>query len=303
MVQYRKSSHKGVIQMKKIGFIGIGVMGSSMVRNLMKHGFAVSVYTRTKSKAEPVIAEGAQWCDSVAACAAGKDVVITIVGYPRDVEEVYFGEAGILANVPKGAVVIDMTTTSPTLSRKIYDTARELGVNALDAPVSGGDTGARNGTLAIMCGGDREVFESVMDVLEAMGKNVVFEGGPGMGQHCKMANQIALAGALAGVCEAITYAEEAGLDARVMLDTIGSGAAASWQLTNNGYKMLDKNYDPGFYVSHFVKDMRITEEEAAKRGRTLPVLAEVLSEFRQLEENGGASDGTQALIKVYMEKM
>ncbi len=285
--------------MKRIGFVGVGVMGSSMVRNLMKHGFDVSIYTRTKSKAESVISEGAKWCDSVKECAADKDVVITIVGYPKDVEEVYFGEDGILENVPSGSTVIDMTTTSPTLSKKIYDVAKAQGVYALDAPVSGGDTGARNGTLAIMCGGDKAVFDSAMDVFEAMGKNIVYEGGPGMGQHCKMANQIALAGALASVCEAITYAKEAGLDTRTMLDTIGTGAAASWQLSNNGYKMLDKDYAPGFYVSHYIKDMRIAEEEAAARGRKLPILDKVLSEFLRLKEQGGEMEGTQALIKVY----
>ena len=285
--------------MKKIGFIGVGVMGRSMVRNLMKNGFDVSIYTRTKEKAEEIIAEGAVWCDSVKECAQGKDVVITIVGYPRDVEEVYFGENGILENMPEGSVAIDMTTTSPTLSRKIYEAAKEHGAAALDAPVSGGDTGAKNGTLAIMCGGDREVFESVMDVFEAMGKNIVYEGGPGMGQHCKMANQIALAGALASVCEAITYARAAGLDPKTMLDTIGTGAAASWQLSHNGYKMLDQDYAPGFYVSHYIKDMRIAEEEASARGVSMPVLDEVLSSFLKLDEMGGASDGTQALIRVY----
>ena len=285
--------------MKKIGFIGVGVMGGSMVRNLMKNGFEVSVYTRTKNKAEAVISEGAIWCDTVKACAQDKDVVITIVGYPKDVEEVYFGENGILENARKGAVVIDMTTTSPTLSQRIYSEAKERGLAALDAPVSGGDTGAKNGTLAIMCGGDKEAFDSVMDVFEAMGKNIVYEGGPGMGQHCKMANQIALAGALASVCEAITYARKAGLDPKTMLDTIGSGAAASWQLSNNGYKMLAEDYAPGFYVSHFIKDMNIATEEAAARELSLPVLDKVLSEFHELEKAGCETDGTQALIKVY----
>ena len=285
--------------MKRIGFIGVGVMGRSMVRNLMKNGFEVSVYTRTKEKAEEVIAEGALWCDRVATCAADKDVVITIVGYPRDVEEVYFGENGVLENARKGAVVIDMTTTSPTLSQKIYAAAKERGIAALDAPVSGGDTGAKNGTLAIMCGGDKETMESVMDVLEAMGKNIVYEGGPGMGQHCKMANQIALSGALASVCEAITYARKAGLDPKTMLDTIGTGAAASWQLSNNGYKMLAEDYAPGFFMSHYVKDMNIATEEAAKRDLQLPILEKVLAACRELEEKGCGSDGTQALIKSY----
>lgn len=287
--------------MKKIGFIGVGVMGRSMVRNLRKHGFEVSIYTRTKSKAEDIIAEGAVWCDNVKECASGKDVVITIVGFPKDVEEVYFGEGGIIANVPAGAAIIDMTTTSPKLAERIYAAAKERGVYALDAPVSGGDVGAQKGTLAIMVGGDREVFDAQQDVFSAMGTNIVYEGGPGMGQHCKMANQIALAGALAGCCEAITYARKVGLDTRTMLDTISTGAAGSWQMSNNGYKILDGNFDPGFYVYHYIKDMKIAEEEMGDRETELPVLREVLSMFEELDKAGGSRLGTQALIKIYEE--
>ena len=285
--------------MKKIGFIGVGVMGSSMVRNLRKKGFEVSIYTRTKSKAEDIIAEGAVWCDSVKECAQGKDVVITIVGFPKDVEEVYFGEGGIIRNVPEGATIIDMTTTSPKLSERIYAEAKERGVFALDAPVSGGDTGARKGTLAIMVGGDKEAFDAQQDVFAAMGTNIVYEGGPGMGQHCKMANQIALAGTLASCCEAITYARKVGLDTRTMLDTISTGAAGSWQMSNNGYKILDDNYDPGFFVYHFIKDMKIAREEIEDREGMLPILNDVLALFEKLDEEGGSRLGTQALIKVY----
>ena len=285
--------------MKKIGFIGVGVMGSSMVRNLMKHGFEVSIYTRTKKKAESVIEDGAIWCDSVKECVKDKDVVITIVGYPKDVEEVYFGEDGIIENVPQGSTIIDMTTTSPTLSKKIYEAAKEKGVHALDAPVSGGDTGAKNGTLAIMVGGDKEVFDQALDVFEAMGKNIVYEGKAGSGQHCKMANQIALSGTLASVCEAITYAKSVGLDTKTMLDTIATGAAGSWQLSNNGYKMLEGNYDPGFYVEHYIKDMRIALEEAQKENLSLPILSEVLGMFEELDEMGESRSGTQVLIKRY----
>ena len=285
--------------MKKIGFIGVGVMGKSMVRNLRKKGFEVSIYTRTKSKAEDVIAEGAVWCENVKECASGKDVVITIVGFPQDVEEVYFGEGGIIQNAPEGATIIDMTTTSPKLSERIYAEAKERGVFALDAPVSGGDVGAQKGTLAIMVGGDKEVFDAQQDVFAAMGTNIVYEGGPGMGQHCKMANQIALAGALAGCCEAITYARKVGLDTRTMLDTISTGAAGSWQMSNNGYKILDGNYDPGFFVYHFVKDMRIAREEIEDRESMLPILSDVLALFEKLDEEGGGRLGTQALIKVY----
>ena len=285
--------------MKKIGFIGVGVMGRSMVRNLRKKGFEVSIYTRTKSKAEDIIAEGAIWCDSVKECAQGKDVVITIVGFPKDVEEVYFGEGGIIRNVPEGATIIDMTTTSPKLSERIYAEAKERGVFALDAPVSGGDTGAQKGTLAIMVGGDQEAFDAQQDVFAAMGTNIVYEGGPGMGQHCKMANQIALAGTLASCCEAITYARKVGLDTRTMLDTISTGAAGSWQMSNNGYKILDENYDPGFFVYHFIKDMKIAREEIEDREGMLPILSDVLALFEKLDEEGGSRLGTQALIKVY----
>ena len=273
-----------------------------MVRNLRKNGFEVSIYTRTKSKAEDVIAEGAIWCENVKECASGKDVVISIVGFPKDVEEVYFGEGGIIANVPAGATIIDMTTTSPKLSVRIYDAAKERGVFALDAPVSGGDVGARKGTLAIMVGGDKEAFDAQQDVFAAMGTNIVYEGGPGMGQHCKMANQIALAGALASCCEAIIYARKVGLDTKTMLDTISTGAAGSWQMTNNGYKILDGNFDPGFYVYHYVKDMKIACEESSDRETLLPVLQDVLAMFEELENEGGGKLGTQALIKVYEDR-
>ena len=283
----------------KIGFIGVGVMGRSMVRNLMKKGFDVSIYTRTKSKVLDVIADGAKWCDTVAECAAGKDCVITIVGFPKDVEEVYFGENGIVANIPEGSYIIDMTTTSPKLDQQIYEKAKERGIFVLDAPVSGGDIGAQKGTLAIMVGGDKEAFDKCLPVFEAMGTNIVYEGASGAGQHTKMANQIALAGCLAGTCEAIAYARAAGLDPKTVLDTISTGAAGSWQMTNNGYKILEGNYDPGFFVEHFIKDMRIAVEEADARSRELPVLKDVLALFEKLDADGGAKLGTQALIKEY----
>ena len=188
--------------MKRVGFIGVGIMGKSMVRNLMKAGYEVSIYTRTKSKVEDVIGEGAGWCDSVAECARGRDVVITIVGYPKDVEEVYFGEKGILANADKGAYVIDMTTTSPRLAVRIYEEASKVGLHAIDAPVTGGDSGAKAGTLTILAGGEKKDFDACIPVFEAMGKNINYEGKAGNGQHTKMCNQIAIAGALAGACEA-----------------------------------------------------------------------------------------------------
>ncbi len=285
--------------MKKIGFVGTGVMGSSMVLNLIKHGYELSVYNRTKSKAEACIAAGAKWCDTVAECAKDKDVVITIVGFPKDVEEVYFGENGILNVAKKGAYVIDMTTTSPMLSEKIYKAAAEKGIYALDAPVSGGDTGAKNGTLAIMVGGDKGAFDECIPVFEAMGTNIRYEGKAGNGQHVKMANQIAIAGAVSGVAEAVRYAMAMGVDVDTMLDTISNGAAGSWQMSNNGPKMAKEDYAPGFYIKHFIKDMKIAIECAETKGVTLDVLKQVCDEYVQLENNGKGDLGTQAIIEYY----
>lgn len=285
--------------MKKIGFVGTGVMGSSMVLNLIKHGYELSVYNRTKSKADACIAAGAKWCDTVAECAKDKDVVITIVGFPKDVEEVYFGENGILNAAKKGAYTIDMTTTSPMLSEKIYKAAAEKGIYALDAPVSGGDTGAKNGTLAIMVGGDKVAFDECMPVFEAMGTNIRYEGKAGNGQHVKMANQIAIAGAVSGVAEAVRYAMAMGVDVDTMLDTISNGAAGSWQMSNNGPKMAKEDYAPGFYIKHFIKDMKIAIECAETKGVTLDVLKQVCDEYVQLENNGKGELGTQAIIEYY----
>ena len=282
----------------KIGFIGVGVMGGPMVLNLMKKGFDVSIYTRTKSKAEGVIAAGAHWCDTIADCAAGRDVVITIVGYPQDVEEVYFSEKVILNSADKGTVLIDMTTTSPRLSERIYAAAKEKGMTALDAPVSGGDVGAQKGTLAIMVGGDRDAFDKMHDVFAAMGTNIRYQGGAGCGQHTKMANQIAISGCVAAVCEAIAYAKRCGLDPQDMFDAISTGAAGSWQLTNNGQKIINGDYAPGFYVKHFIKDMNIALDEAQARDLDLTVLHMVRDKYDELAAQGGADEGTQALIKV-----
>lgn len=282
----------------KIGFIGVGVMGGPMVLNLMKKGFDVSIYTRTKSKAEGVIAAGAHWCDTIADCAAGRDVVITIVGYPKDVEEVYFSEKGILNSADKSTVLIDMTTTSPRLSERIYAAAKEKGMTALDAPVSGGDVGAQKGTLAIMVGGDRDAFDKMHDVFAAMGTNIRYQGGAGCGQHTKMANQIAISGCVAAVCEAIAYAKRCGLDPQDMFDAISTGAAGSWQLTNNGQKIINGDYAPGFYVKHFIKDMNIALDEAQARDLDLTVLHMVRDKYDELAAQGGADEGTQALIKV-----
>ena len=284
---------------KSVGFIGIGVMGKSMAYNLIKNGFDVYVYSRTKSKADEVVGKGALWCSSVKECVSQKDAVITMVGYPKDVEEVYFGSNGIIENAKKGALIIDMTTTSPVLSEKIYSLATEKGLYAVDAPVSGGDKGAENATLSIMAGGDKESFEMALPLFKALGTTIIYEGKAGSGQHTKMANQIAIAGAIAGVCEAIRYGDLAGLDRRLMLNSIKKGAAGSWQMSNNGENILSNNFDPGFFIKHFIKDMKIASSEAEVRGEKLEALETVLKMYEALENDGLGDMGTQALIKYY----
>ena len=285
--------------MKKIGFIGVGIMGKSMVRNLRKAGYEVAIYTRTKAKAEDVIAEGAVWCDTAAECAKGRDVVITIVGYPKDVEEVYFGDNGIIANADPGTYVIDMTTTSPRLAVRIWEEAEKAGLHAVDAPVTGGDTGAKAGTLTILAGGKKEDFDACVPVFEAMGKNINYEGKAGNGQHTKMCNQIAIAGALAGACEAMVYAKNTGLDVDTMLKSISTGAAGSAQMNNVASKAAKDDYAPGFFLKHFIKDMGIADEEALAVDSRLGVLEDVLGMAKKLESEGMGDLGTQALIKYY----
>lgn len=285
--------------MKKIGFIGIGIMGKSMVRNLMKAGYEVAVYTRTRSKAEDIISEGAVWCEDVRACAKGRDAVITIVGYPEDVEEVYFGEKGIIENADQGTCLIDMTTTSPKLAVRIYEDARKAGLTALDAPVTGGDTGAREGTLTILVGGDREIFDRCLPVFEAMGRAIRYEGKAGNGQHTKMCNQIAIAGAISGVCEAMVYAKANGLDMGTMVDSIATGAAGSAQLNAMAPKILSGDFAPGFFIKHFIKDMKLAAEEAEAAGVSLGVLDHVLSMYETMAASGHGDEGTQALVKYY----
>jgi 3-hydroxyisobutyrate dehydrogenase len=287
------------MQKKTIGFIGTGVMGKSMARNLMKAGFGLNVYTRTKEKAADLLEEGASWQESVAELAKESDIIITIVGYPTDVEEVYFGENGILANTKRGSYVIDMTTSSPELAAEIFERAKEAGIHAYDAPVSGGDVGARNAALTIMVGGDKENFEGILPALKAMGKNIVLQGSAGAGQHTKMCNQIAIASGMMGVCEAIFYAEKAGLNPKTVLQSIEAGAAGSWSLSNLGTRMIDGNFEPGFYVKHFIKDMKIAIESAEKMGVPVPGLKLAKELYDQLNQSGGENKGTQALYQYY----
>ena len=285
--------------MKKIGFIGTGVMGKGMIRSLMKNGFELYIYNRTKERALPLLEEGAVWCDSPATCAAGRDAVITIVGYPEDVEEVYFGGMGVLTGADPGTYLIDMTTTRPDLSVRIYEEGMRKGFHVLDAPVSGGEGGAAAGTLTIMVGGDREDFEKCRPLWDAMGSSAVYEGSAGSGQHVKMANQIAIAGTVAGVSEAMAYAMRQGIPVDRLIGTISGGAAGSWQLANLGPKMAAGDYAPGFFIKHFIKDMGIAVEEAQKAGLELPVLSQVLEMYRKMEKEGHGDEGTQGIIQYY----
>lgn len=285
--------------MKKIGFVGTGVMGKSMATNLIDAGYDVHIYTRTKEKATSLLEQGAIWQESVAILAAKVDVVITIVGYPSDVEEVYFGANGIIENANAGSHLIDMTTSSPKLAEKIAIRASEHGITAIDAPVSGGDIGAKNGSLAIMVGGDSNGFSTILPILEVMGKNIVHQGPAGAGQHTKMCNQITIASNMVGVCEAITYAEKAGLDPTNVLKSITTGAAGSWTLTNLAPRIIEGDYSPGFYVKHFIKDMKIALETAKDMGIMTPGLELSLSLYEQLAAEGKESSGTQALIQLF----
>lgn len=285
--------------MKKIGFIGVGIMGKSMVRNLMKAGFELHIYARTKSKVEDVIAEGAVFHESIGACVKDCDAVITIVGFPQDVEEVYFDAGNIIDSAKAGAYMIDMTTTSPQLAEKIYKVGKEKGFHVLDAPVTGGDTGAKAGTLSILVGGDKADYEACMPLFEAMGTNINYQGNAGAGQHCKLANQILIAGALSGVCEALAYVKAKGLDADTVLKSLSSGAAGSAQLTNLGPKIVKEDYAPGFFMKHFIKDMKLALIESNMSGLDLGILSQALANCEELEAEGFGDLGTQALAKYY----
>ena len=286
-----------------IGFIGTGVMGKSMARHLMTgSGCPLHVYTRTQSKAEELLAAGAIWEPSVAKLAAKCRVIFTIVGFPQDVEEVYLGPDGLINHCAAGSYVIDMTTSSPELARKIYHEAAEKGVFTLDAPVSGGDIGAREARLSIMAGGDEQAYQDVAPLLQLLGKNIVYQGGAGCGQHTKMCNQIVIAGTMLGVCEALTYAARSGLDTGKMLQSIESGAAASWTLSNLAPRIMQGNFDPGFYVKHFIKDMTIASRSAKDMGLATPGLDLAKSLYEELAEKGGSEQGTQALYRLYSEK-
>lgn len=285
--------------MKKIAFIGVGIMGKSMVRNLMKAGFEVHIFARTKGKVEDVIGEGAIFHETIADCVKDCDAVITIVGFPNDVEEVYFSAGNIMDSAKPGTYLIDMTTTSPTLAARLYEAGTGKGFRVLDAPVTGGDIGAKNGTLSILVGGQKADYEACMPFFRAMGTNINYQGPASCGQHAKLANQIMIAGALSGVCEALTYARAKGLDLQVVLDSLATGAAGSKQLDLFWPKIMVEDYAPGFFAKHFIKDMKLALEEAGESGITLEVLRQALTNYRELEDDGYGDCGTQVLIKHY----
>ncbi|HLA84506.1 MAG TPA: NAD(P)-dependent oxidoreductase [Thermoguttaceae bacterium] len=279
----------------RIGWIGTGVMGRSMCGHLLDAGFSATVHNRTREKAEPLLAAGARWADGPRQVAEASDVVFTIVGYPADVRAVILGPEGALAGCSPGKVIVDMTTSEPSLAVEIAKMAAARGVHAVDAPVSGGDVGARQATLSIMVGGDAQVVEALAPCWRAMGKTIVRQGGPGAGQHAKMVNQILIAGNMVGVCEALLYGYRAGLDLSTVLQSVASGAAGSWSLANLAPRIIDNRFEPGFFVEHFVKDMGIALEESRRMGLSMPGLALVHQLYLALIAQGHGRDGTHTL--------
>jgi len=282
--------------MERIGWIGTGVMGASMAGRLIDAGYALTVYNRTKAKAQPLLDRGAQWADSPAAAAQGADVVATIVGYARDVEEVILGQAGVLAASKAPRVIVDFTTSSPDLAQRIAREAAGRGVQSLDAPVSGGDVGARNGTLSIMVGGDAAALDTVRPILAHLGQKITHVGPHGSGQHTKMVSQILIATMMIGVCEGLLYAQRAGLDPLKVIEAVGSGAAGSWSINNLGPRIVKRDFAAGFYVEHFLKDMGIALAEARRMNLTLPGLALAEQLYRAVAAHGHGRSGTQALM-------
>jgi 3-hydroxyisobutyrate dehydrogenase len=280
----------------RVGWVGTGVMGRWMCQHLINKGYSATVCNRSKDKAAPLLEAGAAWADSPKAVAERSDVVFAIVGFPRDVREVFLGAAGALAGSKAGNVLVDMTTSEPSLAREIYEAAKARGVASVDAPVSGGDVGARNATLSIMVGGDAEAVEAVRPLLECMGKTIVHQGPAGAGQHTKMVNQVLIASGMIGVCEALLYGYKAGLDLKTVLQSVGGGAAASWSLNNLGPRIIDRNFEPGFFVEHFIKDMGIALKEAEAMHLCLPGLALAKQLYEAVRAQGYGRKGTHALM-------
>lgn len=280
----------------RIGWIGTGVMGASMCGHLLSAGYAVTVYNRTKTKAQGLLDRGAQWADSPKAVAEASDIVFTIVGFPRDVREVILGPMGVLAGCKPGNIIVDMTTSEPALAEEIAAEAKKRGVYAVDAPVTGGDVGARQATLSIMVGGEEEAVQAIWPCLERMGKTIVHHGGPGAGQHAKLANQIIIAGNMVGVCEGLLYAYRAGLDLEKFLQSVSAGSAGSWAVSNLAPRMIRNNFDPGFFVEHFIKDMAIALDEARRMNLSLPGLGLIQQLYMSVQAQGYGRCGTHALL-------
>lgn len=285
----------------EIGFIGTGVMGASIIKNMFKQDFKVNVYNRTKSKTDELVQLGATWYDTPELVTQASDIIFTMVGFPKDVEEIYYGKQGIFEADVKGKILVDLTTSTPTLAVKIAETAQEQGAYALDAPVSGGDLGAKNGTLTIMVGGEKEIYEKVLPIFESFGKTFMLHGGAGKGQHTKMANQIMIAGTMTGMTEMLVYAQAAGLDLEKVIDTLGGGSAANWSMLNYGPRILREDYSAGFFVKHFIKDLKIALDESEKLSIKLPSTDLAKTLYNQLAEKGYENDGTQALIKLWWD--
>ena len=283
----------------KIGFIGTGVMGSSMVRHLLKAGYSVHVFNRTKEKAMPLVDVGAVWEETPADIAKVCDIIFTIVGYPEDVEKVYFGEIGIFKELTEDKIVIDMTTSTPALAERLAIKAEELGAVSLDAPVSGGDLGAKNGTLSIMVGGDEAAYEKVTPLFETFSGSLNLFGPAGSGQHTKMVNQIMVAGTMTGMTEMLVYAKAAGLKLEEVIKTVNGGAAQNWSLGNYAHRILVEDYSPGFFVKHFLKDLKIVLEEAEEMNLNLPSTKQAYELYEKLQNDGYGDDGAHALVKLW----
>ena len=279
-----------------VGWVGAGVMGAAMCGHVLGAGYPVTVTTRTKAKARGLLERGAVWADTPAEAAAASDVSFAIVGFPEDVREVFLGGEGLLAGASPGDLVVDMTTSEPALAAEIAERAAAMGVSAVDAPVSGGDVGARNGTLSIMIGGEEEAVERARPVFETMGKTIVRQGGPGAGQHTKAVNQILIAACIVGLSEALLYGQRAGLDLEAVMESVSGGAAGAWSLSNYGPRMLGGDFEPGFFVDHFVKDMGIALREAAAMHIPAPGLALAHELYVSLQAQGLGRKGTQSLI-------
>lgn len=285
----------------RIGWIGTGIMGRPMCGHVLSGGYRTSIYNRTKSKAEELINKGAVWCTSPEEVAKNSDIIFTILGYPEDVREVYFGKEGIFTSLKSGTVLVDMTTTEPSLSIEIYNKAKDKGVYAVDAPVSGGDVGAINAKLSIMVGGDEEIVSSIIPLLKLLGHQIVYEGGPGAGQHTKVCNQITVGGVMTGICEALLYSYKAGLDPDTMIKTVCAGAASTWLMENLGPRIIDNDFKPGFFVEHFIKDLGIAIAECKRMNLDLPGLNLSMELYEKTRDLGYGKLGTQALFLALKE--